>query len=90
MHPYKIIQQLYDNQFVFRSLLSNRSSEEVKWKPTQQQWCILEVVCHLVDEEREDFRTRVEYVLRDPTEPLPMFDPLNCLIKQRAMCHFKC
>lgn len=36
---------------------------------------MLEVLCHLVDEEKEDFRTRVEYVLRDPNEQLPMFDP---------------
>ena len=77
-----IIRKLYDNQHVFKSLLSNRSPDEVKWKPDQEQWCMLEVVCHLIDEEKEDFRTRVKYVLRDPNEPLPMFDPLTW-VKER-------
>ncbi|MEN8250195.1 MAG: DinB family protein, partial [Bacteroidota bacterium] len=71
----KIIQQLSKNKTVFESLLSNRNEAEVKWKPFEDQWCMLEVVCHLVDEEKEDFRARVEYVLRDPDEQLPMFDP---------------
>jgi hypothetical protein len=36
---------------------------------------MLEVICHLIDEEKEDFRIRVQYVLEDPTKPLPKFDP---------------
>lgn len=77
MDHHKIIQQLTDNQSVFKALLSNRTEEEVKWKPEPDQWSMLEVICHLVDEEKEDFRTRVEYVLRDPNDPLPMFNPLQ-------------
>jgi hypothetical protein len=29
---------------------------QARWKPTPEAWSILEVVCHLGDEEREDFR----------------------------------
>jgi hypothetical protein len=79
----QIIRRLDDNQFIFKSLLRNRSKEEVKWKPDPNQWCMLEVVCHLLDEEKKDFRTRVEYVLRDPTDPLPMFDPIKSVTDRK-------
>jgi hypothetical protein len=35
----------------------------------------LEIVCHLYDEEREDFRARLKYVLEVPTEPFPPINP---------------
>ena len=70
-----LIIQLAKNKEVFRWQLQAKTHEEYIYKPTPDKWCMLEVLCHLVDEEKEDFRTRVEYVLRDPTEQLPMFDP---------------
>ena len=70
-----IIISLSQNNEVFKAQLLGKSHEEYTYNPTSDKWCMLEVLCHLVDEEKEDFRTRVEYVLRDPTEQLPMFDP---------------
>jgi len=70
-----IIGNLLKNKDVFKALLRGKTHEEYMFKPTSDKWCMLEVLCHLVDEEKEDFRTRVEYVLRDPNEPLPTFDP---------------
>lgn len=49
--------------------------EDVRWKPAPDKWCLLEVVCHLADEEREDFRARVRHVLTTPGEALPPIDP---------------
>ena len=71
----KIIISLTQNREVFKVMLLGKTHEEYTFKPNPDKWCMLEVLCHLVDEEKEDFRTRVEYVLRDPTEQLPMFDP---------------
>jgi hypothetical protein len=73
-HGY-VIGRLSQNADVLKAQLENKSRAEYIFKPTQDKWCMLEVLCHLVDEEKEDFRTRVEYVLRDPNEQLPMFDP---------------
>lgn len=70
-----IIDNLLKNRTVLNSQLQGKSREEYTFKPTPDKWCMLEVLCHLVDEEKEDFRTRVEYVLRDPNEHLPVIDP---------------
>lgn len=37
-------------------------------------WSILEICCHLRDEEREDFRVRLESTLRDPGAAWPAID----------------
>ena len=71
----EIISNLERNKEVFKSVLQNRSREQVVWKPTPDKWCMLEVLCHLVDEEREDFRTRVRSVLEDPDQAPPSIDP---------------
>jgi hypothetical protein len=42
---------------------------EARWKPAAEHWSILEVCRHLLDEEREDFRPRLESTLRDPAAP---------------------
>ncbi len=38
-------------------------------------WSILEILCHLADEEVEDFRPRLELTLRDPAADWPKIDP---------------
>jgi hypothetical protein len=48
---------------------------QARWKPTPEAWSILEVVCHLGDEEREDFRQRIDYILHRPGEKWPPIQP---------------
>jgi hypothetical protein len=48
---------------------------EAQFKPTAESWSILEVVCHLYDEEREDFRQRLDIILNRPEAELPPIDP---------------
>lgn len=50
-------------------------SEDVRWRPADGAWSVVEIVAHLRDEEVEDFRTRVKSTLADPTEPWPPIDP---------------
>lgn len=49
--------------------------EEAGWKPASGAWSILEIVCHLVDEERDDFRMRVRLTLEDRAAAWPPIDP---------------
>lgn len=70
-----IIYQLEHNQTVFRGLLQSVPSALQAWKPSSDEWCILEIVCHLLDIEVEDFRQRVQYVLEDPQRTLPSIYP---------------
>jgi hypothetical protein len=51
------------------------SDAQARWKPTPEEWSVLEVLGHLHDEEREDFRRRVDYILHRPDEAWPPIDP---------------
>jgi hypothetical protein len=49
--------------------------DDVRWRPDDASWSILEIVTHLADEEIEDFRRRLELTLRDATADWPPIDP---------------
>jgi hypothetical protein len=49
--------------------------EQARFKPESGAWSILEIVCHLGDEEVEDFRARVFSTLRDPAAAWAPIDP---------------
>lgn len=71
------IERFSKNRGVFESLARGVSLEQARWRPAPEKWSILEVVNHLFDEEREDFRQRLELVLDDPAKPWPKIDPRN-------------
>ncbi len=73
----KIINGLSENATVFKELLSGLTEEIYLWKPNPDKWCLLEIVCHLHDEEIYDFMARTRHVLEKPTEDLPAIDPLG-------------
>jgi hypothetical protein len=43
---------------------------------------MLEVINHLYDEEREDFRKRLELVLNNPEDPWPPIDPEGWVVQR--------
>jgi DinB family protein len=57
------------------SLVAGVSAEEARVRPAPEAWSLLEVVCHLHDEEREDFRPRLDLVLHRPEETWARIDP---------------
>lgn len=78
MHPETIntvISGLESNRHTFRGLLENPPGELITWRPAEKKWNLLEIVCHLVDEEVEDFRTRVRTTLIEPDTEPPGIDP---------------
>lgn len=75
-HNY-IIQQLSTNQKTFLSLLKDTNQEAYLWKPEPNKWCLLEIVCHLQDEEIEDFRARVQHCLENHPGLAPSIDPVG-------------
>lgn len=77
MYEIKIIDQLESNFHTFKSILSNIPEELIRWRSEAGKWNFLEIVCHLNDEEREDFRTRVMQVLEDPSVTFPSIDPVG-------------
>jgi hypothetical protein len=60
---------------IVTSLVAGVSAEEARVRPAPEAWSLLEVVCHLHDEEREDFRPRLDVVLHRPEEAWTRIDP---------------
>jgi hypothetical protein len=75
MHVSEIITRLAQQAQTIRTLVEGVDEDQARWKPTPESWSILEVVNHLYDEEREDFRARVDHILHRPDEPAPPIDP---------------
>lgn len=77
-----IINKLSENKKVYSALLSEVSEEEYLYRHQKDKWCLLEIICHLYDEELYDFRTRVKSVLENPETTPPAIDPAGW-VKQR-------
>ena len=71
-----IIDKLASNANVFIGLLANCSKEEYVWKSAPDKWCLLEVACHLLDEEKEDFRARCKHIIENPELEMPSINPI--------------
>ena len=73
---FKILyQELVDSTEMIRALLSGITQEEAQVKPSAESWSILEVICHLYDEEREDFREHLDFILHRQNEEWHGIDP---------------
>lgn len=57
------------------ALVAGVSDAQARWKPTPDDWSVLEVVNHLADEEREDFRTRLDLLLHHTDQDWPPINP---------------
>jgi hypothetical protein len=68
-------ERLAANAVVFAALVDGVGAEQARWKPEPQKWSILEVTCHIADEEVEDFRRRLDLTLHHPGDPWPPIDP---------------
>jgi hypothetical protein len=83
MNHLRIISDLEKNKSSFFALLSSQEEDFIKWKPSPEKWNLLEIVCHLHDEEREDFRARVKHTLETPELPLPSIDPVGWVTERK-------
>jgi hypothetical protein len=75
--------RLSANLRVFEHFLGGVGPEQAAWHPGPEAWSMLEVVCHLYDEEREDFRTRLSLILEDPSQDWPPIHP-GAWVTERA------
>jgi DinB superfamily len=83
MKPEQLILQLQANRMVFKSLFAGKEAPMTMWKPNQDAWSLLEIACHLYDEEREDFRTRVFNTLFTPEVQPPSIDPPGWITERK-------
>lgn len=70
-----LYQELIQSTEMIQALLAGISQEEAQVKPSPGKWSILEVVCHLYDEEREDFREHLDFILHRQDEEWHSISP---------------
>jgi hypothetical protein len=62
-----LYQELQNSTQMIRALLAGVEPDAARFKPGSETWSILEVMCHLYDEEREDFREHLDFILSTST-----------------------
>ena len=65
-----------------QALVAGVTSEDARWKPSNTAWSLLEVMHHLLDEEREDFRQRLDVLIHRPGDPFPPIDPQGWVVSR--------
>ncbi len=60
--------ELVDSTDMIRALLAGITQDEARAKPSPDAWSMLELLCHLYDEEREDFREHLDFILHRQSE----------------------
>ena len=76
------VRELSTNAAAIERLLEGVDADQARWKPGEQDWSILEVVNHLLDEEREDFRFRLRSLLSAASEPWPPIAPQQWVLER--------
>jgi hypothetical protein len=79
----RLIQSLERFGGVLNAAVAGLSNDDTRWRPAEGAWSILEIVCHLADEEVEDFRARLRSTLEDPARPWAPIDPVGAAITRR-------
>lgn len=78
-----LYRELQDSTEMIRALLLGLTAEEAGVRPSADSWSSLEVLCHLYDEEREDFREHLDFVLHRQGEDWHAIDPESWVSERR-------
>lgn len=83
MNSLMFYQELAKSTTVIQALLTGITQEEAQNKPTHDVWSILEVTCHLYDEEREDFREHLDFILHRQNEKWHVIHPQQWVMERK-------
>ena len=78
----QIAAQLRSQADAIYAMVVGVSAEQARWQPAADSWSLLEVINHLDDEERLDFRVRLDLLLHQPHEPWPPTDPQGWVVSR--------
>jgi hypothetical protein len=68
-----VLKQLRGNAEIVRVLVQPISDEQANWKPDAQTWNMKEVMEHIYNEERIDFRKHLKEMFSTPPQPWRTF-----------------
>jgi hypothetical protein len=80
------LSQLTANAAAIEQFVESVADAQAPWRPTEDAWSVLEVVNHLLDEECEDFRFRLQHLLSGSSEPWPPIAPQSW-VQERDYIH---
>ena len=86
-----LVSQLASNAQAIRALTIYISTDQENWKPNPDTWSMKDVLEHLYNEERIDFRKHLKEMFSDPPLPWGDFEPesyLNLETCQQALDGF--
>lgn len=86
-----VIQQLATHSVAIIQLCKGLSDEDVHAKPDEESSSLLEVITHLYEEERQDFRYLLDMTMKAEATEWPLVaiaDELNDNIFQRTLAQF--
>jgi len=69
----EIVHQLTVNAETIRVLVQAISDERAQWQPNPETWSMTQIMEHLYNEERIDFRQHLREMLNDPPQPWGAF-----------------
>lgn len=82
MTPKILAKELSKNRSIIESIFTDITEDFIQYKTSKASWSPLEVICHLVDEEKEDFRARIKHIINHPETPPPAIDPEGWVISR--------
>lgn len=83
MNADRLIEQMERDARRVQAMVEGIGDEQMRWKPDVKTWSLLEVVGHLLEEERRDFRVRLELLLHDPAAEWQPIDPQGWVTEHR-------
>ena len=83
MNSQKMLDSLGRFGQMLPEIVRDVATDDSRWKPSDGAWSILEVVCHLADEEEFDFPERIKLTLADPNRSWPPIDPEAWPVERR-------
>jgi DinB family protein len=75
--------ELVDSTNMIMALLAGISEHDAKVKPDADAWSILETLCHLYDEEREDFREHLDFILHRQEQEWHQINPPAWVLERK-------
>ena len=69
--------ELVNSTDMILTFLAGLNQEEARVKPSADSWSILETLCHLYDEEREDFRVHLDFIINHQDQKWHQIDPTD-------------
>jgi hypothetical protein len=80
MDPGPLIARLERFPAALGAVAAGLADADWRWRPAEGGWSLLEVARHLLDEEVEDFRARLDAVLAGPSRAWPSLDPEGAVL----------